>query len=235
MKIGKLREEREGSVTVYPLRPMQILATSVKAEAASETWPENVKGKMKKDEAEIAEIGIVPGIDPVTAVTGIEIGIGTGIEIGIEIGIGIGIAIVTIGEDHGPDHEIVMDIADVISTALDHGIVVAHAPKSEEIVDDQEAEVVRNVVQRATDRQNRMPAPTMTGHLVITRETEPSRKRWRPTRMLMPLLQLTQDILDMTTMMIKPDIDMRSFPPIPQLKKEQFLLTYLNRNSKCIL
>lgn len=178
MKIGKLREEREGSVTVYPLRPMQILAMSAKAAAASETWPENVKGKTKKDEAEIAEIGIVPGIDPVTAVTGIEIGIGTGIEIGIEIGIGIGIAIVTIGEDHGPDHEIVMDIVDVISTALDHGIVVvpAHAPKSEEIVDDQEAEVVRNVVQKATDRQNRMPAPTMTGHLVITRETEPSRK-----------------------------------------------------------
>ena len=66
---------------------------------------------MRKEK--VAETGIVPGIDPVTAVTGIEIGIGTGIGIGVEIGIGIGI--VTIGEDHSPDLEIVMDIEHVIS------------------------------------------------------------------------------------------------------------------------
>lgn len=164
MKNGKPREERDESVTVYPLRPMQILTMSVKAEAASETWLENVKRKMKKDE--IAEIGI----DPVTVVTrGIEIGIGRGIGIGVETGIGIGI--VAIGEDHGPDHEIAMDIGDAISTALDHGIVPvvpAHAPKSDlrrGIGNDQEAveKIVKIVVQRANDRQNRMPAPTMIG------------------------------------------------------------------------
>jgi len=235
MRNGKPRDEREESVRDYLLRPMQILAMSEKAAVASETWLENEKGKTRKEK--VAETGIVPGIDPVTAVTGIEIGIGTGIGIGIEIGIGIGI--VTIGEDHGPDLEIVMDIEDVISIALVQGIdvVPAHAPKSEAIggvreaevenviVNDREAEAVRSVVQRANDLQNRMPPPTM-NHLVNTRETE-----LRPIIMLMSLLQhkQTPDIQDMTTKMIKPetDIDMRSFPPIPQLRKKSssYLLT----------
>lgn len=228
MRNGKPRDEREESVRDYLLRPMQILAMSEKAAVASETWLENEKGKTRKEK--VAETGIVPGIDPVTAVTGIEIGIGTGIGIGVEIGIGIGI--VTIGEDHGPDLEIVMDIEDVISIALVQRIdvVPAHAPKSEVIVNDREAEVVRSVVQRANDLQNRMPPPTMS-HLVNTRETELSPRRWRPIIMLMPLLQhkQTPDIQDMTTKMIKPetDIDMRSFPPIPQLRKKSssYLLT----------
>jgi len=221
MRNGKPRDEREESVRDYLLRPMQILAMSEKAAVASETWLENEKGKTRKEK--VAETGIVPGIDPVTAVTGIEIGTGTGI--------GIGIGIVTIGEDHGPDLEIVMDIEDVISIALVQRIdvVPAHAPKSEVIVNDREAEAVRSVVQRANDLQNRMPPPTMS-HLVNTRETELSPRRWRPIIMLM-LLQhkQTPDIQDMTTKMIKPetDIDMRSFPPIPQLRKKSssYLLT----------
>ena len=82
---------------------------------------------MRKDD-EIAEIGIVLGIDPVTE---IGTGIGTGIGIGIETGIGIGI--VTIEEDRGQDHVIVMDIADATNIARGQGTVVVHAhvPKSE--------------------------------------------------------------------------------------------------------
>lgn len=179
MRNGKPREERAGSVKDYLLRPMQISVMLVKAAVVLETWLEKEKGKMRKDD-EIAEIGIVP-------VTEIGTGIGTGIGIGIEIGTGIGIGIVTIEEDRGQDHVIVMDIADVINIARGQGTVVVHAhvPKSEVIVNDQE--VVRNVVQRATDHpNNRMPTvPTMTDHLVNTRpETELSLKQWRAIIMM---------------------------------------------------
>jgi len=181
MKNGKPREERAGSVKDYLLRPMQISVMLVKAAVVLETWLEKEKGKMRKDD-EIAEIGIVPEIDPVTE---IGTGIGTGIGIGIETGIGIGI--VTIEEDRGQDHVIVMDIADATNIARGQGTVVVHAhvPKSEVIVNDQE--VVRNVVQKATDHpNNRMPTvPTMTGHLVNTRpETELSLKQWRAIIMM---------------------------------------------------
>jgi len=181
MRNGKPREERAGSVKDYLLRPMQISVMLVKAVAVLETWREKKKGKMMKDD-EIAEIGIVP-------VTEIGTGIGTGIGIGIETGTGIGIGIVTIEEVRGQDHVIVMDIADVINIARGQGTVVVHAhvPKSEVIVNDQEAEVVRNVVQRATDHPNsRMPTvPTMTDHLVNTRpETELSLKQWRAIIMM---------------------------------------------------
>merc|ERR1712039_173755 len=105
--------------------------------------------------------------------------------LGIETGIGIGI--VTTEEDRGQDYVIVMDIADATNIARGQGTVVVHAhvPKSEVIVNDQE--VVRNVVQRATDHpNNRMPmVPTMTGHLVNTRpETELSLKQWRAIIMM---------------------------------------------------
>merc|ERR1712117_1000862 len=165
----------------------------VKAAAVLETWLEKEKGKMRKDD-EIAEIGIVLGIDPATE---IGTGIGTGIGIGIETGIGIGI--VTTEEDRGQDHVIVMDIADATNIARGQGTVVVHAhvPKSEVIGGDREAgvenvivndqEVVRNVVQKATDHpNNRMPTvPTMTGHLVNTRpETELNLKQWRAIIMM---------------------------------------------------
>merc|ERR1712117_282518 len=153
----------------------------VKAAAVLETWLEKEKGKMRKDD-EIAEIGIVLGIDPATE---IGTGIGTGIGIGIETGIGIGI--VTIEEDRGQDHVIVMDIADATNIARGQETVVVHAhvPRTEVIVNDQE--VARNVVQRATDHpNNRMPTvPTMTGHLVNTRpETELNLKQWRAIIMM---------------------------------------------------
>merc|ERR1712193_182116 len=131
---------------------------------------------MRKDD-EIAEIGIVLGIDPVT-------------EIGT--GIGTGIGIVTIEEDRGQDHVIVMDIADATNIARGQGTVVVHAhvPKSEVIVNDQE--VVGNVVQKATDHpNNRMPTvPTMTDHLVNTRlEMELSLKQWRAIILMNQWLQ----------------------------------------------
>merc|ERR1712109_376089 len=148
---------------------MQISVMLVKAAVVLETWLEKEKGKMRKDD-EIAEIGIVLGIDPVT-----EIGTGIG------TGIGIGIGIVTIEEDRGQDHVIVMDIADATNIARGQGtaVVHAHVPKSEVIVNDQE--VVRNVVQRATDHpNNRMPTVPTMSHLVNTRpEMELSLKQWR--------------------------------------------------------
>ena len=93
---------------------------------------------MRKED-EIAEIGIVLGIDPVT-----EIGTGIGTGIGIEIETGIGIGIVTIEEDRGQDHATVTEGGITGEGGRGHGQEIegggAHGGMGQDVVEEEEEE-----------------------------------------------------------------------------------------------